>query len=84
MSELRTSDTKVIDHYAFVQCHGDSVPGQQSCGLVGLTYTEYCRQLEKPEVGWWCPNCGSSAEYDDTTSERAQGIDANDEEFIDD
>ncbi len=42
MSEVvRPQDESVIDHYAFVRCHGDSVPGQQSCGLVGLTYGEY-------------------------------------------
>jgi len=59
---------------AFVRCAGDSVPGQQSCGLVGLTEHEYLRQLDKPDVGWWCPHCGSSAQYDDTASEEAQGV----------
>lgn len=60
--------------FAFVQCAGDSVPGQQPCGLVGLTEAEYMRQLDKPDVGWWCPTCGSSAQYDDTASEAAQGV----------
>lgn len=74
MTVARTQDESVIDHYAFIRCHGDSVPGQQPCGLVGLTYTEYSRQLAKPDVGWSCPDCGSSADYDDIASERAQGV----------
>lgn len=61
-------------HFAFVLCAGDSIPGQDSCGLVGLTEAEYLRQLDKPDVGWWCPHCGSSADYDDKASEMAQGI----------
>lgn len=63
---------------AFVRCQGDSIPGQQACGLVGLTDREYTRQLAKPDVGWWCPHCGSSAAYDDVASEEAQGV--NDDE----
>lgn len=66
-------------HYAFVRCQGDSVPGQQPCGLVGLTEMEYLRQLDKPDVGWWCPHCGSSADYDDAASEEAQGLNDEDE-----
>ena len=61
-------------HFAFVRCAGDSIPGQQPCGLVGLTVTEYMRQLNKPNIGWWCPHCGSSADYDDAASEEAQGV----------
>lgn len=60
--------------YAFVRCAGNSVPEQQSCGLIGLTEAEYMRQLDKPDHGWFCPRCGSSAEYDDVASEEAQGV----------
>jgi hypothetical protein len=68
---IRTTDER---YFAFVQCRGDSIPGQQPCGLVVLTEVEYSRQLDKPDVGWWCPHCGSSADYDDVASEEAQGV----------
>lgn len=69
-----TERTLSESHFAFVQCRGDSVPGQQPCGLVGLTRGEYSRQLMKPDIGWFCPHCGSSADYDDAASEEAQGV----------
>jgi hypothetical protein len=36
-----------------------------SCGLVFLTYEQYTYQLSRPNSGWSCPRCGSSAEWDD-------------------
>lgn len=71
MNEVVTTDERP---FAFVRCGGDSIPGQEPCGLVGLTYAEYMGQLTKPDVGWCCPHCGSSADYDDVASEEAQGV----------
>lgn len=64
------------EYFAFVQCHGDSVPGQQPCGVVGLTMWQYSHQMSKPDARWYCPNCGSTATYDDARSEEAQGVNA--------
>lgn len=61
-------------HFAFVRCQGDSIPGQQPCGLVGLTREQYSHQMNRSDSGWFCPNCGSSAAYDDAASEEAQGV----------
>lgn len=48
-----------------VHCHGDSVEGQEPCGLVELTPEQYLRQLSRPDSLWYCPNCGSTATWDD-------------------
>lgn len=48
-----------------VYCNGDSIPGQSSCGLVFLAESDYLRQLSKPDYGWSCPHCGSTARWDD-------------------
>lgn len=61
-------------YFAYVRCRGDSVPGQQPCGVVGLTMAQYEHQMNKPDSLWYCPNCGSSANYDDARSEKAQGL----------
>lgn len=62
MSEAnRTED----QHYAAVICRGDSVPGQQPCGQVPLSESEYNRQMNRPDSLWACPRCGSTAEFDD-------------------
>lgn len=47
-----------------VYCRGDSVPGF-NCGLVFLTDAQYAQQLASPNSSWFCPNCGSSARWDD-------------------
>lgn len=60
------------EYFAFVRCHGDSVPGLTSCGIVGLTRKQYCQQMRRPNRGWDCPNCGSTASYQDQLSEEAQ------------
>ena len=57
----------------YIRCHGDSVPGH-CCGLVELTHEQYMAQLSRPDRGWACPNCGSSASFDDARFEA--GIDA--------
>lgn len=67
-------------HFAAVRCRGDNVPGQLACGLVYLTFEQYEREMMRPNVGWSCPQCGSSADYDDAVSEQLQGIDDDDEE----
>jgi hypothetical protein len=36
-----------------------------SCGTVELVYDEYIRQLNKPNIGWTCPRCKDSADWDD-------------------
>ena len=48
-----------------VYCNGDALGEQLSCGLVFLSETEYEKQLDKPDLLWCCPKCGSSAEWDD-------------------
>lgn len=58
--------------YAFVRCYGDSVLGQTSCGIVGLTREQYNYQMSRPNRGWDCPNCGSTADYQDALSEAAE------------
>jgi hypothetical protein len=63
------------DHpFAAVRCQGDSVEGQKACGLVELTLAQYERQMMAPNSLWCCPNCGSTATYDDARSEQLQGI----------
>lgn len=48
-----------------VLCRGDSVREVGSCGLVELTAAEYERQLLRPDRLWFCPRCGSTADWDD-------------------
>jgi hypothetical protein len=71
MSRLRDEPE---DAYAAVRCHGDSVPGY-CCGKVSLTEQQYIAQMERPDSLWCCPNCGSTATFDDAEFERIQGID---------
>lgn len=52
-----------------VYCKGDSVPGQSPCGLVFLERSMYRHQMMNPNHGWYCPNCGSSAMWDDWCQE---------------
>lgn len=68
--------------FAVVRCAGDSIPGQQSCGDVELTFDQYSYQMERPHQGWGCPHCGSSADYLDAPSERLQGITNDDDEEV--
>lgn len=53
------------DAYARVICWGDSIEGQEPCGKVTLSEHEYDRQMSRPDIGWWCPHCGSNAWFDD-------------------
>lgn len=48
-----------------VVCHGDSVPGQEPCGHVELSAGQYAKQLGRPDSLWYCPRCGSTADWDD-------------------
>jgi len=64
--------------YAYVLCMGDSVPGQSPCGVVGLTPGQYELQMNRPDSLWFCPHCGSTAQYDDARSEEAQGLNEED------
>ena len=66
--------------FAAVHCHRDSIPGQQPCGLVDLPFAEYERQMAKPNALWCCPNCGSTATYDDRRSEQLQGVSTPDDD----
>lgn len=50
--------------YARIRCRGDSVPGY-CCGVVDLTEAEYSAQMSRPDSLWYCPNCGSTASFDD-------------------
>ena len=58
-----TTDDQCV--YARVICRGDSIPGQQPCGNVDLTEEQYDTQMNRPDSLWYCPNCGSSAIFDD-------------------
>ena len=60
-----------------VKCHGDSVPGVGSCGIVylqGEGQHGYLHQMSKPDSGWYCPSCGSTATFQDDIYEEATGI----------
>lgn len=59
--------------YAQVRCHGNSVPGY-CCGSVGLSEEEYFSQLSRPNSLWCCPNCGSTASFDDTFFDKRHNI----------
>ncbi len=47
-----------------VYCRGDilGVSGS-SCGIVVLTDEQYDYQMNRPDEGWSCPRCLSSAEW---------------------
>jgi hypothetical protein len=66
------SDEEMI--HAAVVCRGDSVPGQKPCGQVKISGDEYVRQLSRPDSLWMCPNCGSTADFDDEFFETLHGI----------
>lgn len=55
--------------YARVRCHGDSITGrpdkEKSCGLVTIPHAQYAAQMARPNQTWGCPNCGSTATFDD-------------------
>jgi hypothetical protein len=81
MSDQRTSTELVAGmSYAAVICHGNSVPGQSPCGRVEIDEAEYSRQMDRPDAFWCCPNCGSTADFDDAYFENAHGIDEEPEE----
>ena len=44
-----------------------------ACGLVRLTEREYDFQMDRPDSLWFCPKCGSYAEWDDDTYEENFG-----------
>jgi hypothetical protein len=57
-----------------VKCHGDSVPEVGSCGIVYLQREGqhgYLWQMNNPNNGWYCPNCGSTATWQDDIYEEA-------------
>jgi hypothetical protein len=58
-----------------VHCKGDEHPLKERCGFVYLTYAEYVRQLGKPDSLWQCPNCGSTAHWDDDNYEEERNRD---------
>ena len=71
MSRMNRDNRNDPTPYA-VYCRGDSVPGQQPCGLVFLERDGqhgYRYQMSNPDGGWYCPNCGSSANWDDACQE---------------
>lgn len=37
--------------------------------LVYLTKEQYDEQMDRPQYGWRCPNCGQSAEWSDENYE---------------
>ena len=77
MSERNLSDEEQV--YAAVLCRGDSVPGQPRCGQVKISEAEYSRQMDRPDSFWMCPNCGSTANFDDEFFETLHEISEEDE-----
>jgi hypothetical protein len=73
MKVSKTQEEIDNDTEAYVRCHGDSIPGVPSCGLVALSSAAYMAQMMRPDSVWCCPHCGSTATYNDTESERVQG-----------
>jgi hypothetical protein len=59
--------------YARVRCRGDSVPGY-CCGVVDLAEDQYTAQMMSPDSLWCCPNCGSTASFDDAYFEKAHDL----------
>lgn len=54
-----------------IYCRGDSIEGQTPCGLVFLNKEGqhgYLYQMNKRH-GWYCPNCESTAIWDDYCQE---------------
>lgn len=64
--------------YAAVRCRGDSIPGH-CCGVVEIDAQEYMRQMSRADSLWCCPNCGSTADFDDAYFEKSHGIDQDDD-----
>lgn len=62
--------------YAGVFCH-------RGCGHVDIDEAEYSRQLDRPDVGWRCPRCGDSADFDDERFEELQGLDGDEDPMPD-
>ncbi|KKN38032.1 hypothetical protein LCGC14_0757440 [marine sediment metagenome] len=61
-----------------VRCTGDTLDGVATvrwpCGIVYLQYYGqhgYDYQMNKPDSGWYCPNCGSTAVWQDDIYEEA-------------
>lgn len=71
---MKTPAERANNTAAYVTCHGGLVEGDKGCGVQPLAEREYLAQLERPNRGWHCPKCGNSAEYNDTESERVQGV----------
>lgn len=70
---------KHLTPYA-VRCSGDALEGNaprsewQSCGIVYLGREGqhgYLWQMNYPDRGWYCPNCGSTATFQDDIYEEA-------------
>lgn len=71
---MKTAAESANNTAAYVTCHGGLVEGDKGCGTQPLTEPEYRHQLSMPNRGWHCPKCGNSADYNDTESERVQGV----------
>lgn len=55
--------------------HPDSIYGVicSECGPQGLTKREYDKQMNRPDAGWVCPECGGYASWDDDRYEKGMG-----------
>lgn len=67
-----------------VSCKGDSIPGQQPCGLVFLDNEAYTHQMCCADRGWFCPNCGSTASWDDDCQETNPPPETNEDDNLSD
>ena len=60
-----------------VRCSGDTLDGVAQRAPCGIVYLEregqhgYRWQMDKPNSGWYCPSCGSSATFQDDIYEEA-------------
>jgi hypothetical protein len=66
----------VSEPHAYLTCRGSKEPGthdpEKACGSVPLTEQEFDRQLFNFGKPWFCPRCGSRADFDREKTDAAE------------